>query len=153
MTLTAERARELLDYDPVTGVLRKRNRQTGVWRELNTLNKDGYFNVTIDKKTYIAHRVIFLMMTGRWPDPTVDHVNRVKTDNRWSNLRESSVADNTRNRGSYRRHQFANVYQTPSTGRFEARARINGKLIRFGTHDTPEAAVAAIQSRKVRMTS
>lgn len=81
MTLTAERARELLDYDPVTGVLRKRSKHDGSWREVTTLNRDSYLCVKLDQKVYIAHRVIFLVMTGRWPHPTIDHLNRCRTAN------------------------------------------------------------------------
>jgi hypothetical protein len=150
MTLTAERARELLDYDPVTGVLRKRNRQTGAWRVVQSINKDGYFSVRLDRKTYIAHRVIFLMMTGRWPDPGTDHINREKTDNRWVNLREVSAAENNRNRGHVGRLPVANVYQAANSGRFAARAVIDGRKQRLGTYDTAEQAAEAIRRRRAQ---
>lgn len=149
--LTAERARELLDYDPVTGVLRKRNRQTGKWREVTTLNKDGYLCVRLDRKVFIAHRVIFLMMMGRWPSPTTDHLNRVKTDNRWSNLREATHGEQAANRGGRKSRPFPNVYELPNTGRFEARPDINGRKQRLGTYDTAEQAAEAVQRRKAGM--
>jgi HNH endonuclease len=148
VTVTAERAREQLDYDPVTGVLRKRNRQTGKWRVVQSINKDGYFSVRLSRKTYIAHRVIFLVMTGRWPEPGIDHINRDKTDNRWANLREASAAENNNNRGPAVRRPIANVYQMANTGRFEARAFIDGRKQRLGTYDTAEEAAEAIKRRK-----
>ena len=35
-------------------------------------------------------------MTGRWPDPEVDHKKRNRADNRWLNLREADCFVNSR---------------------------------------------------------
>lgn len=151
MTLTAERARELLDYDPVTGVLRKRSRINGSWRQVTTINKDGYLCVKLDQKVYIAHRVIFLIMTGRWPHPTIDHLSRCRTDNRWANLREATAKENHANRGPSKRSEHPGAFKMLNTGRYEARASINRRTVKLGTYDTPEEAVAAIQRRRAGM--
>lgn len=65
---------------------------------VKTVDKDGYLLVKLDGYCYRAHRVIFLMMTGRWPKPTCDHISRNTLDNRWSNLREATHAEQTANR-------------------------------------------------------
>lgn len=101
-SLTVERARHLLVYSRETGELRRR---VGTFRAdrrckevVSTINKDGYYVVKLDGHVYLAHRIIFFMETGRWAEPTVDHEDRDRLNNRWSNLREASFLLQTANR-------------------------------------------------------
>jgi len=149
--ITAERARELLDYDPITGVLRRLRARDGKWCEVTTLNKDGYLCLHLDQKIYIAHRVIFLVITGRWPIPTIDHINRIKTDNRWTNLREATRRENNENRTPNQPREHTGAYKMVNTGRYEARGTVNGKSKKFGTYDTAEEASAAVRRRYAGM--
>lgn len=71
--LTPERARELLIYDPETGALRwrvPRGVRTGALA--GTRTSEGYSQIEIDFRLYKAHRIIWLMQTGRWPKHHVD---------------------------------------------------------------------------------
>lgn len=100
MTLTAERLREVLTYDPETGAFRWLAKPTnGVQKgaAAGYVKSDGYVGVTIDGHAYAAHRLAFLWMTGLWPEKHVDHKNRIKTDNRWENLRDASRSQNLGN--------------------------------------------------------
>jgi hypothetical protein len=104
--ITAARARELFDYNPENGELRWKVSDRGrtgciagwVWRN-NRGKTTSYRYVEVGNKGYPAHRLIWLMMTGEWPDPLIDHINRDGLDNRWTNLRVATAAINASNRG------------------------------------------------------
>ena len=58
----------------------------------------GYKSGAIFGKTYTAHRVIWALVSGEWPDQEIDHADKVRTNNRWNNLRLASHGENARNR-------------------------------------------------------
>lgn len=100
--LTQERLKELLEYNPDTGVFtwKESRRRALAGCVAGYENKRGgrYIKIKIDHVEYAAHRLSFLYMTGIIPDE-VDHINRDRTDNRWLNLRSVNSMYNARNRG------------------------------------------------------
>jgi len=54
----------------------------------------GYVQVKLNRKTWKAHRLIWLLVYGRWPERVLDHINRNKSDNRLCNLRECTDSQN-----------------------------------------------------------
>lgn len=100
--LTQERVRELFDYDPETGIVTWRI-SVGRWKHIKPGTKvgsptsDGYLEVWVDGRKYKLHRLIFLLMEGYFPEHQIDHINRIRDDNRWDNIREASPACNSRN--------------------------------------------------------
>jgi len=56
--------------------------------EVGSSDKDGYLNVMLDGKVYKAHRLAHLLMTGHWPERNPEHENRIKSDNRWENIKD-----------------------------------------------------------------
>ena len=99
--LTYGMLRDLLTYDPPTGVLRWVTRPANnVWRGdvAGTVTKRGYRMVRILGVNWLAHRLAWFWMTGRWPTEDIDHINGIKSDNRWCNLREATRAQNIVNR-------------------------------------------------------
>jgi hypothetical protein len=99
-TLTQERLKELIHYDPDTGVFswrvdRGHNKTKGmIAGNCNTL---GYIDISINDKHYYAHRIAFLYMEGFFPENEVDHINRIRHDNKWRNLKHVSRQCNMRN--------------------------------------------------------
>jgi hypothetical protein len=102
MSLTAERVRELLEYDADTGILRWRVRRGTVvsGRIAGHLDAKGYMALGIDGRLYRLHRVVWLHVYGAWPTQEIDHINRVRHDNRLANLRDVSRLVNARNKGT-----------------------------------------------------
>lgn len=66
---------------------------------------DGYIKIDVNKKTYLAHRMAYLYMTGESPPELIDHVNGVKSDNRWANLRAVTHQQNCRNQHKLRENK------------------------------------------------
>jgi hypothetical protein len=119
--LTAERLREVLEYDPDTGWFTHKPRpetfngsisglrksaKARTWntryagRRAGYLHKpSGYWIVTVDDVHYKAHRVAHLWMTGEWPPETIDHRHGARADNRWGHLRLASTGQQNVNLG------------------------------------------------------
>ena len=100
MNLSQDELKELLDYDPATGNftwIKSSAKQIGVGEIAGTITCYGYIQIKICKKCYTAHRLAFLYMTGNWPNNQVDHINRIRNDNRWINLRQCSHSQNLGN--------------------------------------------------------
>ena len=145
--LTQQRLRELLSYDPETGdfrwlVSRGKVRVGGV---AGTPNAKGHLQIRIDGVKYYAHRLAWLWAYGVWPLDQIDHVNAVKDDNRLSNLRAASHAENARNRGAQKNNSsgLKCVYQRKDAGKWQASIRLDGKLKHLGTFTSAESASAA----------
>lgn len=150
MQVTAERARELLDYNPETGMLVwkvYRNPMAQAGFTVTSVCNNGYTVVGIDGKVYQAHRVAWLIIHGCWPPEQLDHENRIRTDNRLLNLRVMDIAGNMKNKSKARNNTSGHtgVYQTKH-GNWIARIASGRKQINLGTFDTIEAAVAARQA-------
>jgi hypothetical protein len=100
-TLTADRLRAVVSYDPETGIFR---RLTGPRQGKAIAGIDistGYVRFWVDGGMYRANRLAWLYMTGQWPTEQIDHRNTVRADNRWANLREASRSQNKTNCHAY----------------------------------------------------
>ena len=69
------------------------------------MNREGYVRINVDGTKCRAHRLAYLYMTGEWPPKLMDHINRVKSDNRWANLRPVTEKLNFYNTSDYRNNK------------------------------------------------
>jgi len=97
--ITQERLKEILNYDPETGIFTNLIKRGGLKAGITPgyTHSSGYILIRADRIQYKAHRLAFLYMTGKFPKDQIDHINHVRNDNRWSNLRESSNKENCKN--------------------------------------------------------
>lgn len=98
--ITAARVREILSYDPETGVFHWRvKRGTKNAGDIAGCHDAclGYWRITIDDRVLYAHRLAWLWMTGEHPAVLIDHIDGDRTNNRWANLRDSDHGQNRRN--------------------------------------------------------
>ena len=140
----ADRVRELLHYDPETGLFTWRisRGRCAAGDTAGTIKDNGYVQIKIDGTFYLAHRLAFVWMTGEWPKRLTDHRFGNRADNRWSVLRTASNADNARNCIRMTNATgVRGVYIEARTGKFYAQIRIgNGKRLSLGTFFTLEEA-------------
>jgi len=91
---------EYLSYDPESGHLYWAKTMSGRAKAGNlagSKNGEGYIQVQVKKRAYLAHRVAWFLTHGNWPENDIDHINGDKTDNRIKNLRDVSKSMNQRN--------------------------------------------------------
>jgi len=156
--ITADQARELLDYDPETGVFKWRFRPRSTfkseraWATWNTRfsgsaaghhDNKGYISIRVLGRLYRAHRLAWLYTYGVWPDIEIDHINRVKTDNRIANLRNATQSQNSANTGMYINNTTGFKGVSRARKKFKAEITKNGVVMRLGHFSTPEEAHAA----------
>ncbi len=156
--LTAQRLRDVLHYDPETGLFRWRERHSLRSRPgqvAGTLNKAiGYVVFRVDKRLYYAHRLAWLYVTGEWPAHGIDHINGQRADNRWTNLRDVEQAINTQNQRAPHSHGtsgYLGVSFDKRSGKWRAIVTLDDKQIEVGTFHTPEVAHAAYLAAKRRV--
>lgn len=144
--IDAETLKNLFIYLPDKGVFinritRSSNAMEGT--EAGSLQNNNYVSIHIAGRKYLAHRLAFLYMTGQFPSKFVDHINGLRSDNRWNNLRECSNSQNMHNL----QREKKNVY--PNGSGFMVRLSKDNKDYYLGTfRSEKEALDVALKARK-----
>jgi len=155
-TLTQNRLKEILKYHPESGNftwITPTNISIKAGTKAGSLCKThGYIFIGIDCVVYAAHRLAWLYTTGRWPKFQIDHINHVKVDNRWNNLREVNSAENQRN-ASIRVDNKSRVtgvcWHKPSQ-KWQSCVNVNKVRVYLGIFDNFFEAVCARKSAEIR---
>lgn len=102
---------------------------------------------------YAAHRLAWLIVTGRWPEHTIDHINGDPSDNRFCNLREATAAENLRHRGIMKSNKSGvkGVHWFKQYNKWRAIIVARGKQIFLGHFDNIEDAKAAYRQAAVEL--
>ena len=152
--ITQQRLKELLNYDPETGIFTwvKRTSNRVKIGDAVGFNSHGYVRMKVDGTVYGAGPLAWFYMTGRWPSHEIDHKNTIRNDNRWDNLRDIPHTVNLQNiRRAHRDSKSMLGTQQRENGRWSAKICINKKQIPLGTFDTEAQAHAAYVEAKRRI--
>lgn len=139
--------RKRMDYDPTTGIL--------TWRDggkvAGFVGNRGYLRVKFQRREWLAHVLAWAWAFGHVPKLQLDHINRVKTDNRLCNLRVVTPAQNMANRdvpkctGPDGSPLPAGVQFNRLERKFKVTLRRNGRRLHLGTYPTANEAVQALR--------
>ena len=128
-----------------------KSRCVRVGEEAGCIDKStGYVKVSLDGKSYGAHRLIFLMHHGYLPK-NVDHDNLNRSDNRIENLRAATVANNAQNskRPSNNTSGVKGVSWHKKIGKYLAYVTVNGKRVLLGYYaDLDDAKQSVMKARE-----
>ena len=98
--ITQERLKEIINYNPKTGDFvwtKPTGRRVKAGSMCGYIGTDGYRRIRIGNKSYLASRLAWLYMEGYFPENEIDHINRIKSDDKFYNLRHVSRQCNMRN--------------------------------------------------------
>lgn len=156
MLPSAERVREVLHYDPETGVftwIKTLSIRAVAGKVAGTVNKRGYRLISVDKKTIPAHRLAWLHYYGKNPEGVIDHINGMTGDNRIENLRDVSQMVNTRNSRIYKNNSsgYPGVYLDKKRNVWYVQIWDNMKCLSIGSSKSYEECVAMRKEAEKRL--
>ena len=154
--LTAEKLRELLHYDHETGIFTRKVRTSSKTSAGDVAGylceTHGYWFIGLLGQRYRAHRLAWLYVYGTWPKDQLDHVNRIRTDNRICNLREATHTQNARNmsKASNNTSGHPGVHWRSDRSKWWALIESDGQKHYLGCYNTIEDAVAARKAGELK---
>jgi hypothetical protein len=155
MELTQAELKEILHYDPETGIFRWRYsvaRRVKPW-DVAGCGTKNYAHLKINNKTYKAHRLAWLYMTGSWPIDQIDHKDRNKENNKWENLRPATNKQNQENVGLSKANtsNYRGVSWISTRKKWEASLQHNKQRISLGYFKTAEEAAKAAAAKRAEL--
>ncbi|MGO4744001.1 HNH endonuclease signature motif containing protein [Serratia quinivorans] len=148
--IAVEKLKELLNYNPVTGIFTWKQNRRGKARSgdvAGSVNDLGYLKISVIGKNYAAHRLAWLYVYGKWPSKFIDHIDRNKLNNSIDNLREATRYENGANVGikSHNTSGFIGVSYNAQWRKWFAQIIHKGNKTFLGYYKTPELASEAYQ--------
>lgn len=147
--MDVEELHKLLEADFDVGLL--------YWKDSGTRKKgsgvagsktsDGYYQVCVNNKVYRLHRVLWCLYYKSWPTEYIDHIDRNKSNNSITNLREASAQQNAFNRNHTKSNKSGYRGVATSGDKFKAELRIEDKVVYLGSYRTPEEASIVVEAK------
>lgn len=152
--LTQERLKELFYYNKQFGIF-VRIISRGTEKKCTiagSLSQYGYINIHIDGTQYKAHRLAFLYVNGKFPPHEVDHINGIRNDNSFYNLRQVTIAENAKNQKLDPRNTsgIMGVRWYKNRGKWMAFIKFENKLRYLGSFDDKFEAICARKSAELK---
>ena len=142
---SAERVRELLNYDPETGVFTRRVRTSNsinIGDIAGYVNTRGYISIMVNNRLCLAHRLAWIHVHGTWPLQCLDHIDGDTQNNRIVNMQNRRKSSNGSKSG------FLGVSPVSLSTTWQARIKVDGKERYLGCFPTAEEAHAAYLTAK-----
>lgn len=118
-------------------------------RPIGHVSAKGYLQWTVGSKSFKVHRVIWRIVTGKWPELQIDHIDGDKLNNRFVNLREVSNQHNCQNRARPRANNKTGYYGVYWNGSsYVAAIWANGAMRYLGSFDEPDKAHGVYMAAK-----
>lgn len=132
--LTIDYLKSLLHYDFESGEFTWIQSRCGVTvgNRAGTVHKSGYRYIEIDGKSYAEHRLAWFYCFEEWPQDQIDHIDRIRTNNKLDNLREVNNRQNALNKSVTSKYGH-NIYKNKN--KFIVVYTINGIRYRYGTYE------------------
>lgn len=153
--LSQDLLKKLFIYNPDTGHFTRKGSVMGLASKEDMLaghthQKRGYHIILIDGKSYQAHKLAWLYMTGEFPEEglEIDHKNNNRSDNTWSNLRLATKNQNNHNASLRYDSPIGIKGITIRAGSYIARIRNNTKLYEKSFNSLEEAKTWLDTKRK-----
>lgn len=150
--LTAERLRELVNYDPSTGIFTRRivvGKTGKVGDVIGHIRPNGRLEVSVEGVIYLAHRVAWLYMTGSWPEEEIDHIDGDPLNNRFDNLRDISRVGNAQNQRWARSGSISGILGVHKRyHKWRAVIVVDGQSVFIGSFPSKELAQQAYINAK-----
>ena len=147
--LTHTELLKILAYDSLTGILKWKINIPGVAKIGDIAgsknNNNGYIQIGIKRKQYLAHRLACFYYYGYMPENGIDHRDQVRHHNWILNLRETSQQCNLRNVGNSKRNTSGvkGISICSRTKKWIAQIHVNYKTKFLGYYDNFDDAVCA----------
>lgn len=153
--LTQEQLMGMFDYDLDKGRLLRRCFSNGLFIGLEvagTQSDNGYRYIEISNINHLEHRLIWVYLTGVWPLDQLDHINKNRSDNRFSNLREVNNSENQRNTTlrSSNKSGVMGIHIRTDNGKWSVRINHNGERYVLGSFTDFFEACCARKSAEAR---
>ena len=150
-TLTIEEVSPLLRYEPSTGKFfwLKSTGKAVVGAEAGSIMSKGYRFISVKSRPYYAHRLSWLFSTGEWPSEDLDHINMVRDDNRFENLRLANKSQNRHNQRIPKNNTsgYKGVTWCKSCKKWQVSIKVGGKRTYLGFYtDLEQAAVVRAEA-------
>jgi hypothetical protein len=142
--ITQNELKHLFNYDAETGnfICKKSRGRLKVGDIAGNKNHDGYMRIKINYKLYQSHILVWIYVYGKKPKNEIDHINRIRNDNRLCNLREATKSQNSLNRTIFKKttSELKGVTFNKKCNKWQAQAKLNNKSYYLGIFDTKENA-------------
>ena len=155
--VTQKRLKELLNYDPESGVFKwrkpivSRNQPEIAGYSEEQKSKIYYTRIYIDGEKHYAHRLAWLYVYGVFPE-IIDHIDGDGENNRICNLRNTSISENLKNKKLYKSNSsgYHGVRKRKGSSSWRVQIGVDGSPVYLGSYKNLEEAIQVRKNAEIK---